>query len=152
MGLRLLAALVSVALLSCGDTPTSSRQPLEGRFLVRQSLTIVLGINRLFPGQFQLRHLTVGDDPTRFNYRLEGSFTVSDGLRMEAFLMRREDVPDIVEGRPIQKLWQSGVLQTARFELALPISGEYTFVLDNRVGEAEWKSIDSRVVLTWDQF
>ena len=150
--IRYLLAVLAVA-FGCGNTPTSSdRQTPIGQFLQRQFVTIVLGDNRLYPGQFQLRHVTVGDDPKRFNYHLSGDFSVSDGYAIEAFLMKREDVPEIVEGRDVERLWRTGVTRSSSWEITMPQAGNYTFVLDNRVGEPEWKTITTRLILSWDQF
>ena len=48
------------ALVACGaETPTADHESVLVGELVRESKTVVLGINRLSPGQFQLRHFTV---------------------------------------------------------------------------------------------
>ena len=150
---RYLLAVLALAFGCGGDTPTSSagRVP-TGPFLARQSVTIALGSNTLFPGQFQLRHVTLDDDPKRFNYHLSGDFSVSDGYSIEAFLMKREDVPEIVEGRDVERLWRTGVTQATSWEITMTQVGNYTFVLDNRVGEPEWKTVTTRLILSWDQF
>ena len=140
-------------LLACGSVPpTSDRDSFVAGVVTRKSDTIILGITRLFPGQFQLRHVSVAVDSTRFNYLLSGAFEVSDGFSLEGFLMRREDVPLIVDGQEVDRLWRSGGTNTTGFEFGMPTDGEYTFVLDNRVGETEWKSVDARLVLFWDEF
>ena len=100
----------------------------------------------------ELRHVTLDDDPKRFNYHLSGDFSVSDGYSIEAFLMKREDVPEIVEGRDVERLWRTGVTQASSWEITMTQVGNYTFVLDNRVGEPEWKTVTTRLILSWDQF
>ena len=147
---RCLILLVGV-LDACGsETPTSDRETVLAGEVDRKTKTIVLGINRLQPGQFQLRHVSVSMDSARFNYELEGVFTVSDGFSLEAFLMEREDATRIVRGQEVPRIWRTGVRNTSSWHIAMPTEGEYTFVIDNRVGEPEWKSVDSRVILSWD--
>ena len=136
---------------ACGtETPTADHVSVLVGELVRESKTVVLGINRLSPGQFQLRHVSVSFDSARSNYKLDGDFTVSDGFSIEAFLVKREDVPMLVDGGSVDRLWRTGVRREAEWALGMADEGEYTFVLDNRVGEAEWKSVNTRLVLSWD--
>ena len=149
---RSLAIFLTLLVYGCGsDVPTESREPFISRIIVRKSETILIGLNRLYPGQFQLRDVSIAADSIRFNYFLSGSFEVSDGFSMEAFLMRKEDVPAIVAGEEVERVWRSGVANSAAWEFGVPQGGDYTFVLDNRVGEAEWKSITSRLVMSWDE-
>ena len=152
---RLLVLWIALAMLTwgCGNATTDpDRYTAVGQSLQEKSQTVVIGINRLFPGQFQFRHVTIEDRPDRYNHRLMGDFTVSDGYTIEAFLMLRSDVAGIVAGEEIERIWRTGIRQSAAWEVGIPIAGKFTFVLDNRVGEKEWKSVTSNVVLPWDQF
>ena len=122
-----------------------------GGIVTQQRKTIVLGTNRLYSGQFQLRNIDAIVDSTRSNYRLEGDFTVSDGFALEMFLMHRRDVPAIVDGQEVERIWRTGLHRESELAYTIPLGGEFTFVIDNRVGEAGWKSVITRLVLRWDE-
>jgi hypothetical protein len=134
-----------------GETPTATRTTDSSQLFHRESKTIALGNNRLFPGQFQLRHVIVSEDPTQFNFKLSGDYTVLEGTSVEVFLMYQRDVQALIDGTRIERVWQSGVASSNAWEFSFVRPDSFTFVLDNRVGEPEWKTIRTRLILSWDQ-
>lgn len=149
---RLLIGILALV-LGCGsEVPTADHGSFVSGVVVQRSKTIANGSHLLFPGQFQLRDVPVAADSVRFNYHLQGDFAVDDGYSMEVFLMHREDVPRLIDGHEIVPVWRSGLTQSATWAFGLPRAGDYSLVLDNRVGEAEWKSVTALAVLTWDEF
>jgi hypothetical protein len=134
-----------------GETPTATRTTVSSQLFHRESKTIALGDNRLYPGQFQLRHVIVSEDPEQFNFKLSGDYTVLEGSSVEVFLMHQIDVQALIDGSEVERVWQSGVASSNAWEFTFVRPGAFMFVLDNRVGEAEWKTVRTRLILSWDQ-